>query len=118
MGLRARTDLWRLHAYGRTLASRAEVEDWLAGWLGATRDGWITVQELIDAGRVVVVQRTLGGVGEARPDGQGVAPVSIAVCVALRFDDTGRISRADCYFDPLGIFGGIEADDSAARSGA
>lgn len=93
------------HARGITLRSKDEVKSWMGDWIGASSDGRVSVVEDIDAGDVVVSVLELEGtndgpMGPMPASGRRFSSRGVQI---LHFDEEGRITAHDNFFDRLSI---------------
>jgi steroid delta-isomerase-like uncharacterized protein len=93
------------HARGMTLRSRDEVKRWMDDWIGASSDGKIDVVEVIDAGDVIVSVLQMDGtndgpMGPMPASGRRFSTRGVQI---LHFDEDGRITAHDNFFDQLSL---------------
>lgn len=86
-----------------TLKSPAEFRDWLGEWTSAFSDAAVTDAEYIDGGDWVIARF----IGRGTNDGSlGPLPatghrMSLHFCEVVHFDESGRIDRAENYYDQM-----------------
>jgi hypothetical protein len=83
------------HAAGRSLASREDFKEYIAGWAKAFSDGKIS-----EGAQFVLRGTNDGGFGPFAATGR---QVSLAVCELIHFDSTGRIVSGGVYYDQLSL---------------
>jgi steroid delta-isomerase-like uncharacterized protein len=93
------------HARGMTLRSRDEVKRWMGDWIAASSDGKVDVVEVIDAGDVVVSVLQMDGtndgpMGPMPASGRRFSTRGVQI---LHFDEDGRITAHDNFFDQLSL---------------
>ncbi len=92
------------HATGRSLGSREEFKEYIAGWAQAFSDGKISEgARYHDAGDTSVAQCTLQGTNDG-PFGSFPATgrsVYLPLCEIIHFDSAGRMVSGELYYDQM-----------------
>jgi len=95
---------WTDHSQGRTFSTPQQFrDDFLAGWVGASRDIRITAPRYIDAGRTVVCTFTVAGTqhGPLGPFPATGKEFALPLCEMWHFDSSGRVVGGDLYYDQI-----------------
>jgi ketosteroid isomerase-like protein len=97
---------WTDHSQGRTFRTPREFrEDFLAGWIGASRGIRITGPRYIDAGQTVVCTFTVVGThdGPLGPIPATGQEFTLPLCEMWHFDPGGRVVGGDLYYDQVSL---------------
>lgn len=92
------------HATGLSMKSLSEVKQWMLGFVNASTDARITLENVIDCGDTVIAQLLFSGTNDG-PFGPLPATgkhFSMEGCEIFRFDAEGKIVEEDTYYDQLG----------------
>ena len=104
------------HPSGRTLTGRREFIEWFESWTRASTDSTVS-PKVLDAGDHAVIL----GVWAGTNDGAlGSFPatgrrVELPFANVMRFDDAGRITHGEAYYDYLTIL--VQLGHAAAPAG-
>ena len=102
----ADTISWTDHPQGRTFRTPQEfTNDFLAGWLRASRDIRITGPRYLDAGQTVVSTFTAVGTqyGPLGPFPATGRQFALPLCEMWHFDSGGRVIGGDLYYDQVSL---------------
>jgi steroid delta-isomerase-like uncharacterized protein len=97
---------WTDHARGQTFSTPEEFRDeFLAGWVHASRDIRITGARYLDAGHTVVSTFSVTGVhdgplGPFPPTRKGF---TLPLCEMWHFDAAGRVTGGELYYDQVSL---------------
>jgi steroid delta-isomerase-like uncharacterized protein len=97
---------WTDHAQGRTFRTPREFrDDFLPGWVTASSGIRISDPRYIDGGRTVVCTFTAVGIhdGPLGPFSATGRPFSLPLCELWHFDDDGRVTGGDLYYDQVSL---------------
>jgi steroid delta-isomerase-like uncharacterized protein len=97
---------WTDHSRGRTFRTVQEFrDDFLADWVGASRDIRITDRRYIDAGQTVVCTFTVVGThnGPLGPFPATGKEFALPLCEMWHFDSGGQIDGGDLYYDQVSL---------------
>jgi len=98
--------VWTDHARGQTFTTPGEFrDDFLAGWVHASRDIRITGPQYFDAGQTVVSTFTVAGIhdGPLGPLPATGKEFTLPLCEMWHFDSTGRVTGGDLYYDQVSL---------------
>ena len=97
---------WTDHSQGRTFRTPHEFrDDFLAGWVEASRDIRITGPCYFDAGQTVVCTFTVVGThdGPLGPIAATGKEFALPLCEMWHFDSDGRVVGGDLYYDQVAL---------------
>ena len=97
---------WTDHSQGRTFRTPQEFrDDFLAGWVAASRDIRITEASYVDAGPTVVCTFTAVGThdGPLGPFPATGKEFALPLCEMWHFDPIGRVVGGDLYYDQVSL---------------
>lgn len=97
---------WTDRAQGRTFRTPQEFkDDFLAGWVGSSRDIRITDPVYIDAGQTVVCTLTAVGThdGPLGPFPATGKEFALPLCEMWHFDSSGQVVGGDLYYDQVSL---------------
>ena len=97
---------WTDHSQGRTFRTPQEFkDDFLAGWVAASRDIRITGPRYLDAGQTVASTFTVEGThdGPLGPFPATGRQFALPLCEMWHFDSGGRVVGGDLYYDQVSL---------------
>ena len=98
--------VWTDHARGQTFTTPGEFrDDFLAGWVHASRDIRITGPQYFDAGQTVVSTFTVAGIhdGPLGPLPATGKEFTLPLCEMWHFDPAGRVTGGELYYDQVSL---------------
>ena len=97
---------WTDRAQGRTFTTPQEFrDDFLAGWVTASSDIWVTGPRYLDAGQTVVCTFTVVGThdGPLGPFPATGKRFTLPLCELWHFDPSGLVVGGDLYYDQVSL---------------
>jgi steroid delta-isomerase-like uncharacterized protein len=93
--------VWTDHARGLELKGKQQIVGWLKGWTEAFSDARVTDAQFLDAGDVSIATFTAQGTNDGAVQGlpgKGKR-MSARFCEILHYDDQGRMTRGESFYD-------------------